>query len=285
MIVKRMAAICALSIAALAMCAAPVPAAGKKSLRANRVVVEYKPAETAEHREIESSLREHQVLERMARILGPVKLPRQLTLRTMSCGGHANARYEDDAIRICYEYVEWLRNLVQVRELPTGTTRGNLLIGMMADAFFHEFGHAAFDMLEIPVFGREEDAADQFSAYVMLQFSRHDARQLITGAAFYFAQDATWGSSVAPSPDDYADDHGLPQQRFVNYICLAYGFNPELFASAVEQGKLTEARAQSCAGEYAQVERAFRKLILPYVDLRALARVRAQKWFELGLDE
>jgi hypothetical protein len=267
------------------MCAVPVSAAGKQSLRANRIVVEYRPAETAQHRQIESSLREKQVLERMARILGPVKLPRQLTLRTMSCDGHANARYEDDVIRICYEYIEWLHNLADRQELPAGTTRSNLILGMMADAFFHEFGHAVFDMLEIPVLGREEDAADQFSAYVMLQFSRYDARQLITGAAFYFSQGSTWGSSAAPSPEDYADDHGLPQQRFVNYICLGYGFNPELFASAVEQGKLTKARAQSCAGEYAQVERAFRKLILPYVDRRALARVRAQKWFELGLDE
>ena len=220
----------------------------------------------------------------MARILGPVKLPRRLTLRTMPCDGSVSARYEDDAIRICYEYIERPLSLVNHQELPTGTTRRSLLIGMMADAFFHEFAHAAFDMLKIPVFGREEDAADQFSAYVMLQFSRHDAWHLISGAAFYFAQNSTWGSSAHAGPYDYSDDHGLPAQRFFNYICLAYGSNPELFAAAVEQGKLSKARAQSCAGEYAQVERAFRRLVRPYVDRRALARVRAHGWFNLGLD-
>lgn len=278
--VNRAVATGVLFVVLLMLFAAPQAAANRRVLQPNRIVVEYQDAKSPEHRKIEESLKENQILERVAGILGAVKLPRRLTLRTMSCNGDADARYEDNAIRICYEYIVRLLSLVEGPELPAGTTRRNLLIGMMADAFFHEFGHAVFDMLKIPVFGREEDAADQFSAYVMLQFARHDAWQLITGAAFYFAKDETWGAR--PGLDDYADEHGLPAQRFFNYICLAYGSDPKLFSAAIEQGKLSKARAESCAGEYKQVTRAFRRLVRPFVDRRVLAQVRAKKWF--GLD-
>jgi hypothetical protein len=40
--------------------------------------------------------------------------------------------------------------------------------------FLHETGHAVFDLLEVPVLGREEDAADLFSAYIMLHFGKDD---------------------------------------------------------------------------------------------------------------
>ena len=43
--------------------------------------------------------------------------------------------------------------------------RGVCVIGVL-----HELGHALFHKYDIPLFGREEDAADQFAAYFMLQF-------------------------------------------------------------------------------------------------------------------
>jgi hypothetical protein len=41
-----------------------------------------------------------------------------------------------------------------------------------------------FHLLEIPIFGREEDAADQFAAYILLQFGKERAPRLIKGAAY-----------------------------------------------------------------------------------------------------
>ena len=41
-----------------------------------------------------------------------------------------------------------------------------------------------FDALNIPLFGRPEDAADGFAAYLMLHLgTKEDARRLIEGAA------------------------------------------------------------------------------------------------------
>ncbi len=50
--------------------------------------------------------------------------------------------------------------------------------------FLHESGHAVFDLLKLPVLGREADAADLFSAYVMLQLGKEGARTLILGSAY-----------------------------------------------------------------------------------------------------
>ena len=48
--------------------------------------------------------------------------------------------------------------------------------------FLHEAGHALFDLLEVPLLGREEDAADQLAAYYVLQFPKEIKRRLILGA-------------------------------------------------------------------------------------------------------
>ena len=61
------------------------------------------------------------------------------------------------------------------------------LIAPLMDVFLHEAAHALFDLLAIPVLGREEDAADQVAAYYMLQYPKETKRRLIIGAAFSYA--------------------------------------------------------------------------------------------------
>ena len=68
--------------------------------------------------------------------------------------------------------------------MPSGITRQDAILGPVVDVFLHECGHAMFDLLKVPVFGREEDAADAFSAYIVLQFPKEDARRLLLGSAY-----------------------------------------------------------------------------------------------------
>ncbi len=66
------------------------------------------------------------------------------------------------AINICYEYFEYLENIAPKAPTPQGFTRDEVIVGGFVDALFHEFGHALFDILNIPVFGREEDGTTRF---------------------------------------------------------------------------------------------------------------------------
>ena len=51
-------------------------------------------------------------------------------------------------------------------------------------------------MLELPVFGREEDAADQLAAYILLQFGESEARRLIAGTAYAYHIDLVLAEEI-----------------------------------------------------------------------------------------
>ena len=57
---------------------------------------------------------------------------------------------------------------------------------MYVATLLHETGHAAFDIMDIPVFGREEDAADQFEGLLALQFGKETARTVVKGDAYFW---------------------------------------------------------------------------------------------------
>ena len=92
------------------------------------------------------------------------------------------------------------------------------LIGPFLDVFLHDAGHATFSILHIPVFGREEDAADQFSTYLMLKFQKDEARRLMVGSTDQYKGDLT-SSKVTIPQLAFADQHGTPAQRLS--ICSA----------------------------------------------------------------
>src|SRR5262249_1579898 len=127
-----------------------------------------------------------------------------------------------------------------------------------------------------PLFGREEDAADQFSTYILLRFEKDEARRLILGSAYQYKGDLS-APTVTVTQQTFADEHGTPAQRFFNLLCMPYGADPKLFADVVEKKFLPEDRAIGCEREYQQVAQAFNTLIGPHIDKR-LARKLHKRW-------
>ena len=109
---------------------------------------------------------------------------------------------------------------------------------------------------ELPCSAAEEDAADQFSAYMMLKFDKEEARRLILGSAYQYKGDMA-SPTLTIEQQKFADEHGTPAQRFFNLLCTAYGSDPNLFADVVEKGFLPEDRAVGCQREYGQLSHAF----------------------------
>jgi len=114
-------------------------------------------------------------------------------------------------------------------------------------------------MLQVPVLGREEDAADQVSAYIMLHLGKAEARRLIGGTAYAYRTEAV--ASTVLTFKQFANDHGTPAQRFFNLLCIAYGADAQLFGDVVENALLPKDRAEGCDDEYQQVAFAYQKLI------------------------
>jgi hypothetical protein len=255
----------------------PNSALARKAIRLkpNQIEISYVAPKNAAHEEVYRFVKERQALEKFRAFLSPLRLPRKLLLKTEGCDGEVNAWYEDDAITICYEYLyEIIQNAPQ-ETTPAGVTRTDAIMGPAVEVFFHELGHAVFDYLHTPVLGREEDAADEFAAYFLLRFGGDDSRRLITGAAYAYNREASLPST---KKNPFADEHGLPAQRFYNTLCMAYGQDPKLFADVVEKGYLPKERAEYCGDEYAKVVHAMKILIDPDIDATVAKQVKAKRW-------
>ena len=248
------------------------------ALRTNRVEIAYVTPKNAAHKHIYRLMRERKVLERFREYLSPLRLPRVLLLKVEGCDGEENAWYADDAVTVCYEYLDSILKNAPEQTTADGVTRMDAVIGPLVDVFLHEVGHAVFDYDQVPILGREEDAADQFAAYFWLQSDKRDARRLLAGVAYEYTRDAA-ASTTKKNP--FADAHGLPMQRFYNLLCLAYGSDPKLFERAVTEGHLPAERADGCEDEYAQLKKAMTALIDPFIDQGLAKRVRSKQWFNL----
>ena len=145
---------------------------------------------------------------RCARLLSPFRLPRELTLEVKGCDGSVDAYYWNGKATLCYEYVELIQQHAPKVGTPGGLMRADAIVGAIADTVLHEVGHAVIDMLDLPVLGREEDAADFFSVYILTQFLPEDAHRLFQGVGFMMASEA---KEVLEKPHDaksYAGPHG-----------------------------------------------------------------------------
>ena len=161
----------------------PPPAVADEP-RPNRIHIEYVPPKSPENQRIYEALKERRALEKMQEMFGPFRLSNDLNMRTFECG-IVNAWYQRPTVTICYEYIaDFLTRMP--KDTPSGITPTDAMLGQFFYVVAHEMGHAMFDFLNTPFFGRPEDAADYFAAYIMLLFDKQDARRLIVGAAYTY---------------------------------------------------------------------------------------------------
>ncbi len=241
------------------------------------VTIAYVPPKNPDHQLIYERLKDRRSLEKLQEFLSPFRLPRPLKFKLEGCDGDANAFYEDDTITICYEYIDELWKNMPAETTAAGVAPIDAVVGPLFDTCLHEFGHALFDMLEVPSFGREEDAADQVSAYMMLHMGKAEARRLILGTAYAYKTEVE-AATAPPTLKQFADVHGTPAQRFYNLLCISYGADAKLFGDLVAKGYLPKERAEDCEDEYQQVAYAFQKLISPHINSRLAKKVLDKSW-------
>jgi hypothetical protein len=249
--------------------------AGPKA-KANSIDINYVEPKSADNQPVYKLLKERQALEKIRDLLSPLRLPHRLLLETRDCEGTSNAFSNEDNVIVCYEYINDIWKSAPQQTTPAGVTPTDALIGPFVDVFLHEAGHSVFATLQIPLFGREEDAADQFSTYIMLKFDKDEARRLILGSAYQYKGDLL-APTLTIKQQAFADEHGTPAQRFFNLLCTAYGADPKLFSDFVEKGFLPEDRVVVCEREYVQLAHAFDTLIGPHID-KALAQKLHKRW-------
>jgi uncharacterized membrane protein YhaH (DUF805 family) len=214
-----------------------------------------------------------QVLEELSAFLSPLRLPRKLSIKMAECGV-VNLFYDpNEGVILCYEFPRAVWRFASQIRAPGGFSRRDIVVGTFVLSTLHEIGHAVFDLLQVPVFGRQEDAADQIAAFIILNFGPDFAQKHINGAARYFRS-----MDIRLSHTAYSDEHGTPAQRFYNMLCIAYGAQPQTFKNVIDSGILPKERAAHCGQEYEQVKFAFASTIWPHVDQDLSKKVQSIKW-------
>jgi hypothetical protein len=252
--------------------------------KTNRVSIHYITPKNPSHQAIYTQMKQRGALEELQTFLSPFLLPRTLRISMKECDGEADAWYDFVSITICYELIADLWENMAKETSVADVEPIDTVIGPLVEISLHEVAHALFDLLGLPILGREEDAADQVAAYILLQLGDTRARRMITGAAFAYRTDEL-RSGHCRSFEDYAGEHSTPAQRAFNTLCIAYGADRKLFADFVSEGYLPEERAEFCYEEYEKAQYAFELLIQPHIDKELADQTYGRPWLCEGQDD
>ncbi len=128
------------------------------------------------------------------------------------------------------------------------TARDAFVQANILGIFYHELGHGVIDLMQVPIFGQEEDAADVMSVLMISWLFEEEAAQSIAyDSAFGYINDPDGTEEVS-----YWDLHGPDEQRYYNHICLFYGANPDERDDLANDLGLPKERADTCPDEYEQ---------------------------------
>jgi hypothetical protein len=230
--------------------------AGKGSFKVGR-----SPKSEKKNVKLKMTNEDRQALQEIATEMNKVFiLPQDIYLSVDECG-EANAFYDPESkeIIMCTELVtqfeESFGHVIKDEEKAASAVEDATMF-----VFFHELGHALIDIYDLPVTGREEDAVDQLSTLIVADGSAEGAASVFNGAlSFVLAFEGELDDSA------FAGEHSLGKQRFYSIVCLLYGQDPEAHKEMVNQQVLPESRAQRCPSEYAQIEKAWGRLLSPHM--------------------
>jgi hypothetical protein len=254
--------------------ATPAPATPAPSGSAAKVTVEYDAS--AHFPAVAGRLKQRMVLEELQQFLAPLRLPKDLKIVAKDCGAQTLPYPAGGPVTICYDLIDTIEQQAQkVYPQDTGS-QGVIVVGATVEAIMHETAHGIFDVLQIPIWGREDDAADRLAALMMMQFGEDMEKVTIYGSTALFKALATAQKTWTGS--DFADTASPDAQRYYNYLCIAAGADPGLFGGVLTDGTIPSFRAADCQYEYDQVKKAFDLRIMPFIDADALVKVRATQW-------
>jgi len=271
----------------------------------SKIQIHYDEPKDTELRGVYGRLKDQQVLERLQRFLAPLRFPGPLMVRTAQCGAAYRPYQPGGDVTICYEFVKQVEDwspsalgnevgYIGVVMVPQEAA----IVGPVVEEVLHDVALAVFDRLEIPVWGRYEDAADQVAALIMLQFGTDVAQTTILGTAYFLYWSAKGADYL--NADAIGDVRPPVRQRYYNILCIAYGSDPSKFSAFTAINRdamasdLSGQRAAGCAlryarpghegeyeGDYEKLIAAFKTLILdPYVDPNLLKQVLAIDWLK-----
>jgi hypothetical protein len=128
----------------------------------------------------------------------------------------------------------------------------------------HETGHALMSVFELPVLGREEDAADSLATVLALKMANPFAERVVVNAArSWFLNDQRYKKRGRPTL--FYDEHGPDLERAYNIVCLLVGGRPDKFTALADEVKLPKERQATCHYDFSNASWSWEEVLKPHL--------------------
>ena len=142
--------------------------------------------------------------------------------------------------------------------------RSAAVMGPTMGIFLHELAHAMIGELGLPATGPEEDAADDFSAYIMGAMVRGKANPFLIDMVTYSSLHKFYSAKrqqEAGQPHPWWGEHAADIRRFRNSFCMLYGADPALYGNLANRFPLDSDWRNRCSQDYAKRSKAWATLM------------------------
>lgn len=223
--------------------------------------VSYAPSQSAFGQQMEALLKQNRGFEMVANGLnGVFRLPHDIEI-VFGEIGVVNAYYQPSTRRILmgYELINYFLQFFQ-NQGHTGENLGTYAMGATIFVFLHELGHALIHQLDLPITGREEDAADEFAILVLLEIGEEGKVAATAAALWLYAA----GQQGGVSEMAFWDEHSLNQQRAYDILINLYAADPVNFAF-LEQN-ISRDRLERGVRDLERKNKAWEALLAPHIN-------------------
>jgi Putative metallopeptidase len=230
-----------------------------------QIKVVYEKSDDPLSLELMQAYHKDQFFDKVAKVItAQINLPRDITIAIKDCG-EVNAFYNRGTheITMCNELTK--KNYQTLREAgDDNETAWRTAIYSTLFTFYHESAHMLIHELNIPTTGKEEDAADQFSAYFLLSNDSSTDKSM-SGPIVISAARLFEFNRQNPNQQMLMDEHSLSQQRFYNLLCILYGSAPNTYSDLMKELNYPDSRLDGCQAESEQLASSWKRLLEPYL--------------------
>ncbi len=179
-------------------------------------------------------------------------------------GGNDGPLYDSETneILLPYAFYEDVKaRFSAVKYSESGLTEKDATADALMHTMFHELGHALIFMHDLPIVGKEEDAADSLATILLIEYFE-DGQEIAISAADLFDLESEDRTTL--TDEDFWDEHSLDEQRYYSTLCHVYGSAPEKYKHLIVEGVFDDDRATLCIQDYNNSVNGWHTLLSPY---------------------
>jgi hypothetical protein len=223
------------------------------------VTVVLEPADNHAAKEVRKRLKTSATLQTAVEFLNKTLItPTDVQL---TFGHYQKIWYENHKIEIPYQFIANIRGGYENTRIPHRLSTVDEFTGnTLFHVIFHEMAHALIEQYDLPIVGKEEDAADGLADVLLIRFFEQGDDIVISAADLFYMNSVHQGRL---KKEDHWAEHGTQLQRYYTRACHAYGSNPSKHISLKRRVEFSDERAERCIMQYRELERSWLRLLSP----------------------